>query len=258
MIARSLCLGASILRGTLEWAVQFPSDPENVAAYKQLATRLSQWLNQQDFTAHFTIDELNTLSQAPGVWNPAEQDVQYRRMEALGVLFWALSIHEKFPRYDEPFEPPNLEPLLGWPQGAIAHPQDEKLADFPRVGTGWFKQVTQLRPQPVIASQRAAAECWQWRAHVAALQRTNMPAPAGQDYAAMIAIAAEEAHAAGAIPPPLENDFPLFGKPFGQLTEDETVEAANIANARRLALDWLCGYATAWDNVPVASPSGVS
>ena len=61
--------------------------------------------------------------------------------------------------------------------------------------------------------------------------------------------------AAGAIPKPVDNDFPLFGKAFANLTEDEMEEASTIAAARRLALDWLCGFATEWDNVPVAPPA---
>lgn len=253
VVSRSLCLASLILRGILERAIQFPTGPELVGAHREFAVRLSQWLNEQDFTANFTLDELAALSQGPGTWDPTHLDAQSRRNESLGVLFWALSIHQDFPPYDDPFEPPSLDPLLGWPQGALTHPNDERLRNFPHVGTGWFKQVAQLRPAPVIASKRAAAECWQWRAHVAALQRTGVPAPAGQDYATMIAIAAEEAHAAGAIPKPLEKDFPLFDTPFAKLTDDELAEAATIAAGRRLALDWLCGFATEWDNVPVAN-----
>lgn len=255
VIARSLCLGSLLLRCSLELAIQTPGDPDHFTAHRILAMRLSRWLNEQDFTANFTLDELRILSAAPGEWDQTQLNAQARRSEELGILFWALSVHQEIPAYDEPFDPPNLEPLLGWPQGAIAHPHDEKLKDFPRVGTGWFKQVAQLRPAPIIAAQRAAAECWQWRAHVAALQRNNVPPPGPHDYATMIAIAAEEAHAAGAIPKPVENDFPLFEKAFSALTEDEMEEGATIASARRLALDWLCGFATAWDNIPVASPS---
>ncbi|HEY6169237.1 MAG TPA: hypothetical protein VI454_14435 [Verrucomicrobiae bacterium] len=252
VVARSLCLGSLILRGILERAIQSPAGPEFIGAHREFAVRLSQWLNEQDWTANFTLEELAALSQMPGTWDQTHLDAQNRRIESLGVLFWALSIHQEFPPYDEPFELPNLEPLLGWTQGALTHPNDTRLVNFPHTASGWFKQVTQLRPAPIIASRRAAAECWQWRAHVAALQRTGVPSPTGQDYPTLIAIAAEEAHAAGAIPKPLERDFPLFDQAFGALSEDELAEAATIASGRRIALDWLCGFATEWDNVPVA------
>ncbi len=253
VIARSLCLGSLILRGVLERLIQSPDDPTNLAAHKELTARLSRWLNEQDFTANFTLDELNGLSQPPGAWDAARLSGQFHRTESLGVLFWALSIHHEMPTYDMPFEPPNLEGLLGWPDDAVANPVDAKLGKFPHIAPNWFKQVAQLRPAPIIAAHRGAAECWQWRAHVAALQRTNVPPPEGQNYEMLIAIAAEEAFEAAAIPRPIERDFPLFQKPFSQLTEDEATQAAAIAASRRIALDWLCGYATEWDNVSVAN-----
>ena len=253
VIARSLCLGSLILRGVLERLIQAPDNPTNLAAHKDFTARLSTWLNAQDFTANFTLDELNALSQAPGTWDEARLAWQFYRIESMGVLFWVLSIHRDMPAYDMPYEPPNLETLLGWPADANNNPIDAKLGKFPHVEPNWFKQVAQLRPATVIAAHRSAAECWQWRAHVAALQRTNVPPPAGQTYEMLIAIAAEEAFESAAIPRPIEKDFPLFQKPFSQLTEDEAAQAAAIAASRRLALEWLCGYATEWDNVSVAN-----
>lgn len=253
VIARCLCLGTLIVRGSLERAMMRADDPDHPQALRELALKLSHWLNEQDFTANFTLDELAALSEPAGTWTPQRLALQEGASESLGVLFWALSVHETVPPYDEPFGIPNLEALLGFPSSTLLDPQSARLNDFPHINWGWLKQVAQLRPQPVILARRAAAECWQWRAHVASLQRNGSPSPAGQPYPVMIAIAAEEAHAAGAIPKPLDGDFPLFDKAYGGLTDDELAEATAIANARRVGLDWLCGFATVWDNVPVAT-----
>jgi hypothetical protein len=253
VIARCLCLGTLIIRGSLERAMQLTDDPDHAVAFRELALRMSRWLNEQDFTANFTLEELAALSESAGAWTQARLVLQEGASESLGVLLWALSVHQDIPPYDEPFGLPNLESLLGFPASALLDPRDERLQAFPRIGWEWLKQVAQLRPQPVILEQRAAAECWQWRAHVASLQRAGVPPPEGQEYAVMIAIAAEEAHAAGVIPAPVDRDFPLFGKAYAALSDDELAEATALANARRIGLDWLCGYATAWDNVPVAT-----
>jgi hypothetical protein len=253
VIARCLCLGTLIVRGSLERAMRQADDPEHAAALRELVLRLSRWLNEQDFTANFTLDELAALSEPAGTWTPERLVLQEGASESLGVLFWALSVHQDIPSYDEPFELANLASLLGFPASALLDPRDERLNDFPRVGTEWLKQVAQLRHQPILLAQRAAAECWQWRAHVASLQRSGQSSPTGQPYPVMIAIAAEEAHAAGAIPKPKDGDFLLFGKAYAELSDDELAEATSLANARRVGLDWLCGFATAWDNVPVAA-----
>lgn len=252
VIARVLCLASIFLRGSLEIGIHTASEPEQYSACQEYALRLSTWLNEQDFTAHFTLSELDALSEAPGTWKRELLDAHPRCSESLGLLLWALSAHQNIPPYDNPFEPPHLEPLLGWPSSAFTDPADEQLASFPQINESWLREVVRLRPQQIILNQRATAECWQWRAQVDELQAANVPPPEDMDYPRLIAIAAEEAHASGGIPRPIKNDFPLFGKPFRELSSDERDEAAAIMTARHLALDWLCGYWTEWDNVAVA------
>ena len=41
--------------------------------------RLSRWLNDQDFTANFTLEELRILSETPGKWDPTHLNAQARR-----------------------------------------------------------------------------------------------------------------------------------------------------------------------------------
>jgi hypothetical protein len=256
VVERALCLTALVVRGFLETAILLAQTPEDRSACEDYSTRLSRWLNEQDFTAHFTLRELEALSAAPGVWTSEQHDQHCDHVEALGVLLWALSLQENFPNYHESFRLPDLEPIIGWKASALLAPASTVLDAFPKNGAAALADKLELRPQPAILARRAASECWQWRAHVAALQRANTPAPAGHDYSMMIGIAAEEAFAAGAIPRPIGNDFPLGRKPFAKATEAEQLKCARIAAARHLALDWLCGFATPWDEVVVASAVG--
>lgn len=250
VIGRALCLSSLVIRGTLESATSLAMSAEDAGAYHELAQRLSRWLNNQDFTAQFTADELDALSAPPGAWTAAQHELQSERVEAVGVLLWALSVHEKFPGYHEPFPLPDLQPLLGWPAGAVMAPHSEKLAGFPYNGSDLLRGISQLRPVESLSAQRATAECWKWRAHVAEVQRAQPTPPAGHDYSMIIGIAAEEAHAAGAIGRPVQNDFPLNGKPFAKAPEAMQARCAQLAASRHLALDWLGGYATVWDALP--------
>jgi hypothetical protein len=252
VVARSLCLASLLARGHLESAIPLSPDPADAAAYMELARRLNRWLNEQDFTAHFTTDELLLLSTSPGSWSPEQHRAHASRVEALGVLLWAVGRFNRLPSYEEPFPEPDLEPLVGWCRQGFACPTHPKLAGFPRHGGSWLTEVAQMRSYELIRSLRSTAECWHWRGEVAALQRAHTPPPAGQDYAVMVAVAAEEAHSAGAIPRPVEEDFPLFGRPFGRAERAVQERIATLAQARRLALNWLSGFATPWDQVPLA------
>jgi hypothetical protein len=251
VIERSLCLAALVVRGFLESAILLANTAEERAACEDLARRLNSWLNEQDFTATFTRNELDMLGDAPGTWTPEHHEQQSNHVEALGVLLWALSLHETFPGYDDVFPLPDLQPLIGWTSDAIIAATTDKLASFPYNGTDLLSGLVQLRPLSAITTQRAAAECWQWRTRAAELQHRS-PA-AVQEYALTIGIAAQDAHAAGAIPRPIGNDFPLGNKPFVKATEADQTKCARIAAARRLVLDWLCGYATAWDEILVVN-----
>jgi hypothetical protein len=52
------------------------------------------------------------------------------------------------------------------------------------------------------------------------------------------------------VPTAIDGDFPAFGKAYSALTEREFVHCAWIAVGRHRALNWLCGYAENWDEVP--------
>ena len=253
MIARTLCLSALIVRGTLESAIQLANGPADSERSHEFSHRLSRWLNEQDFTAQFTLDELEALSLAPGTWTEQQHLTQSERVEAVGMLRWALSLEDVVPDYDQAFPFPDLQPLIGWPTDAITSSHHEPLAGFPYNGTDLQTGLAQLRPLPALLVQRGAADCWLWRVNMAIHQRANPTPPPGHDYEMLIGIGAEEARVAGAISRPVMNDFPVQGRPFAKVPEMIQAECGRVAAARHIALDWLCGYATAWDALPVAT-----
>jgi hypothetical protein len=252
VIGRVLCLSSLIVRGMLESGVALANSRAEKACFADLSGRLSQWLNEQDFTSQFTCDELDALSAAAGAWDVAQHDAQSDRIEALGVLLWSLSLNEKFPACDESSPSPDLQGLIGWPSDALNNPGSDTLNSFPTHCGSLLSGIARLRETPEILAQRAVVECWVWRARMSELQRTQSVPPNGHDYAMLIGIAAEEAHAAGALPRPVLNDFPIKGRPFSKLPDHTQRECGRLATARQLALDWLCGYATPWDSVLTA------
>jgi len=253
VIDRTLCLSALIGRGTMESAIQLANGPADSDRFHEFSHRLSHWLNDQDFTAQFTVDELEALSVAPGTWTEQQHQTQSERVEAIGILRWALSLEDVVPDYDEPFPFPDLQPLIGWPTDAITSSHHGQLANFPHNGTDLLKGLAQLRPLPALLVQRGAADCWLWRVNMANHQRAHPTPPPGHDYNMLIGIGAEEARVAGAIGRPVKNDFPVQGRPFFDVPEMLQDYCGRLASARHLALDWLCGYATIWDALPVAT-----
>jgi len=250
VIDRVLCLSSLVVRGLLESALARTNGPSEPTRCHELLKRLGRWLTNQNFSNQFTIEELETISTGSGEWTSNQHVEHGERMESLGILLWALTLEDDVPDYDQPFGWPDLEPILGWPAEALVPASESRLANFPRHGADLMLGITKLRPGPTLTAARGTADCWQWRTNVAAYQRAYPVPPPGHDYAMLIGIAAEEAYAAGAIGRPIQNDFPLGGRPFASLPQTDQARCARLATARHLALDWLCGYATAWDRLP--------
>lgn len=246
-----LCLSALVVRGMQESALALAVSPEDTERFSELVRRLNNWLNEQDFTALFTVGELDDLSATPGTWNESQHQAQAERVEGLGILRWALGLEDVVPGYDQPFPLPDLNEVIGWPADAVTS-ATETFDNFPYNSASLLASLAYLRPPASLIAQRNAADCWQWRLNMARHQHANPTPAAGHDYGMLIGIAAEEAHAAGAIGRPVQNDFPVKGRPFRVLPADVQEQCGRITAWRHVALDWLCGYATAWDDLPVA------
>ncbi|NLC58393.1 MAG: DUF4272 domain-containing protein [Armatimonadetes bacterium] len=234
---RALCLGAVIARGEFEAFLE--DEPEATPErLQQLITRLGQWLATEGVQPHLSAAE-RLLLQAPlGKWTQPERRSVSWRIEALGVLLWALTFVDRLLPYDTEFDDVEVMETLGLYRFA---PIDGFLED------------ARLRAASEVQVAREAAALWHWRANVARLQEAGTTPADGRSWAEIISDAAATACRRGWAPEPIGDDLPVFGKPYGALSLDERYHAYAIAVERHRALNWLCGSSPDWDQVPLAT-----
>jgi hypothetical protein len=163
------------------------------------------------------------------------------RLESLGVLSWSIGLRELLP-YDVQFPAADLGPLFpfGGPPPAVKA----------------MLSSVRLRSKEEIDKQRDIAELWNWRSRTTRLingEATLPPEFSREDLTGIVGRAAASAHESGDIPVVIGEDFPAFGKPYRDLTDDEYSIATSIAMERHYALNWLCGYERDWDKVPTGT-----
>ena len=94
---------------------------------------------------------------------------------------------------------------------------------------------------------RDLAELWHWRSRTRRLQEEGrMPTildSRGLTIERLLQLSSAKAAEEGMAPPPIDGDFPAFGKPYRSLTRDEFSIATSIAMERHRAFNWMCGYA---------------
>ena len=151
--------------------------------------------------------------------------------EALGTLLWALQLTE-LPAYDAPFDPDEV---------AAAALEDAALRDGEE-----------------IELERETARLWHWRARTSELQEgdDDEPVELPEQYTTfdqLIAATAMRAFERGILPAPTRGDFGAYGKVYRHLSPEQHAEAESIAAERHHALNWLCGYGSSWDDVPLDS-----
>ena len=156
--------------------------------------------------------------------------------ESLACLLWVLELFPEIPASDQELSIERKKHLARLPEAIL---------------TGGHK----LRASDLIQKQRDLAELWHWRARTRCLQEEGrMPTvlPGGMTVEQMLRRTSEKAAEEGVIPPPIEGDFPAFGKPYRNLTPTEFSIATSIAMERHRAFNWLCGYAPGnrWTETP--------
>jgi hypothetical protein len=72
-----------------------------------------------------------------------------------------------------------------------------------------------------------------------------------RDYEAAIADVVAEAGTAGYLPPLLDRDFSVRGRSIKEISDSDVDELIAITAQRLRALNWLCGFGTSWDDVPL-------
>jgi hypothetical protein len=141
---------------------------------------------------------------------------------------------DETPGYDEPVDPAAL-------LSRVPSPWDATQA---------FRTTGVLRSDSEIARERERAELWHWRGGIDTLT-ASADARETMQLRAAIREVAEEGHAAGLLPPPASHDFSVQGRPYRSLTPEQREILASVAAERLRALNWLSGFGSDWDHVPL-------
>jgi hypothetical protein len=105
-------------------------------------------------------------------------------------------------------------------------------------------------PESDVVQEREIVEIWHWRATTELLRREASLA-GRRDYEVAIAEVAAEARAAGFVPALRDGDFAVGGRSIKEFSDSEVDELVAVSGQRLRALNWLCGFGTTWDNVPL-------
>lgn len=176
-------------------------------------------------------DSEQTLLRAP-IGGLTQEDIDVCLASALpaNALMWALGGKDSLDLGDNPKA--IVEALLGW----ASRPWDD-------VGRAAGKH--RLRSEELVAFERERWELWHWRA---TLDESDLDP--GETLQGLVADVAEEAAVAGIVDVS-ERDFAVDGRPFGSLSEDEQERVTDEAEGYLVALNWLCGFGSSWDDVPL-------
>jgi hypothetical protein len=202
------------------------------AGYADLAAKMQSWTERTGMGEALSSREQALRDKPFGTWTEQEIIGAGWREEALLVIEWALGIVDYMPPYDQQADASDLIERL------LSKPMDETLSG------------AALRPPEIIIRARNTAELWLWRARTTTLQQDpeKYPPPASFTYERIIAVTAEHSEKDGLFTT-IGGDFPAFGKPYSQLSDDEWSIMRSIATERLHGLNWLCGYSTDWDEV---------
>lgn len=237
---RALCLGALLRRSELELNLQELHRFDTPDAVRddvlnrqfQLNTRLGRWAQREQLRAHFTRTERLWMDAPLGTWSERTLVTVTWQVESLGMLLWALNWLDDIPAYDEQFDPePVLAPL-------------EILT--PAIDFIWCAQ---LRPRDELDSLRDQAELWNWRSRATELERMGVRPPEGFTFQEIIRETAERAYHNGHIAHIIAGDFPVYGKAYADLSDDEFTIASAIAYERYAAINWMCELPNTWENI---------
>ena len=221
------------------------ADSEGAAA-RELERRDQFWqgLHRAGLAPFLTPAESEYAQATPAALTAQQRINASWHVEAAQILLWALQL---------------LPTLLAW--GDLA--DNALLASVPSDDPLPFIAQAKLRPAAEIDRTRQIAELWHWRSRTRELMARGEPLrPDARMKAAglltfddIVRVSARKSHAEGMIPPPLQDDFPVRGKAYRELTEAEWEEVRSMSFERHFALNWLAGKSpkNRWDRTPTAT-----
>ena len=195
---------------------------------------LEAWLREEGLAPAMSPSEARLLQTPIGRVSDEDAAAASWQVEALVALGWALGLLPAMPPYDAAADPAPLLAVLPWPWEPV----------------GTFVGDARLRPETEVATERERAELWAWRAETAALM-TGAEGREKADLVTAVQDVVREAVGAGLIAATPADDFPVAGRPYRDAVGETLGTLGAIAAGRCQALNWLCGFGSSWDDVPL-------
>ncbi len=225
---RSIIISALLQRISLEEAAGQRDLDVHGAAFD-----LREWLAAERLGDALTERESLIFSSPLGAIRGEDQRELSWQAEALAALLWSLD-RRKLPAPGVPIEVTQLLDMTPQPWDSV---------------TDWVKHA-QLLSETKIVRERELAEVWRWRIG-AELTRRASPDNEVAIYEQAIRDVIVEARDSGLPVDPNRSDFAVSGRPIRDLATNELDMLAAMADERLRALNWICGFGSSWDDVPL-------
>lgn len=223
--ARLIALATVVRRAALEL------DPSGDAEGERFD--LAAWLREEHVTPLLTDEERRLVeTRVGGLDRDVAEDASWR-IESVAVMAWAAGLADELPSYELPSPPADILALIPEPWDKVQP----------------FRAAIELRSEEEVAAAREQAELWQWRGQILTAEDGQSVAATPEMRQIIREVAADSARA-GLFERSISNDFPVAGRPYRNLTEDERALLTDLASERLRALNWICGFGTSWDDAP--------
>lgn len=223
--ARLIALATVVRRAALEL------DPSGDAEGERFD--LAAWLREEHVTPLLTADERRLVeTRVGGLDRDVAEDASWR-IESVAVMAWAAGLADELPSYELPSPPADILALISEPWDKVQP----------------FRAAIELRSEEEVAAAREQAELWQWRGQILTAEDGQSMAVTPEMRQIIREVAADSARA-GLFERSISNDFPVAGRPYRNLTEDERALLTDLASERLRALNWICGFGSSWDDAP--------
>lgn len=223
--ARLVALATVVRRAALEL------DPNGDAEGERFDQ--AAWLREEHLTPLLTPEERKLIeTRVGGLSREIAEDASWR-IESVAVLAWASGLTDELPTYELPSPPAEILALIPEPWDKVQP----------------FRAEIELRSEEEVAAAREQAELWQWRGQLL-MGADGDALPATPEMRQIIREVAADSARAGLFERSISNDFPVAGRPYRNLTEDERALLTDLASERLRALNWLCGFGASWDDAP--------
>jgi hypothetical protein len=233
---RALALATLVDRGVIEHQTLSENSRVLKEAQADIDERMIPWMRQEGVWAALSPKERALFERRLGFWSHQDLIDASWRNESLGVMLWAIG---------------RLDSLTAYDCGITL---ESTMSALPLGGeASIFVHEAELRPGVEISHARDVAELWHWRCRTQDLIEGRLDMPEGWDAERLYEVVQETTRSAlqlGELESTIDGDFCAFGKAFADLDEAENRTIVSITMERHYALNWLCGYAENWDEVP--------